>query len=217
MRKLWPLAAAFGFAAVMSGCRGSLSSDTPFHINPNMDQQWRTDLQEPNAFFADKRGMRPLVPGTVASGTLEATDEEQQHLHDGVKDGLYSDAFPAAVSGAFGLVDGKINAKILARGQERFGIYCAPCHSPTGRGEGIVVQRGYPPPQSFLEPRLRAYPLGRIVNVLLHGKNNMPSYADQVPVNDRWAIATYVRALQVAGAAPDELVPADKRSAAEGK
>jgi mono/diheme cytochrome c family protein len=217
MRKLWTALAAFGIAAVLSGCRGSISTDTPFKVQINMVQQWRTDFQEPNPFFADKRGMRPGVPGTVVSGSLQATDEEQLHLHEGIKAELYSDAYPAAVQAEFGLVDGKINEKLLKRGEERFAIYCAPCHSPTGRGEGIIVQRGYPPPQSFLEPRLRAYPLGRIVNVLLHGKNNMPSYSDQVPVADRWAVASYVRALQIAGAAPAELAPNAKPAAAEGK
>ena len=209
---------ALAGALALGGCRGKISEEPPFHLNPNMDQQWRVDLQEPSEFFKDKRGMRMPVAGTVVSDTLEPTDEAQKHLHEGIKDGLYTDEYPAAVQAQFRMADGKINREILDRGQDRWQIYCTPCHNVNGRGEGIVVQRGYqPPPQSFLEPRLRAYPLGRIVNVLKHGKNNMPAYGDQVPVKDRWALASYLRALQVAQTAPVELVPADKRVAGEGK
>lgn len=189
--------------ALLSGCRGQKFEKPPIHLNPNMDQQWRTDLQEPNEHFADKRGARMPVAGTVVSGSLEATDAAQEHLHDGLVDGKFTDTLPAGMA---------VDAAFLARGKERYGIYCVPCHNETGRGDGIVVQRGYAPPQSFMEPRLRAYPLGRIVNVLKHGKANMPSYADQVPVKDRWAIAAYVRALQVSQSTPRDLF-----AAAEGK
>ncbi len=181
------------------GCRGQKFDQPPIHLNPNMDQQWRVDMQEPNPHYTDERGMRMPPAGTVVAGSLEATDAAHTHLHEGLLDGRYTDTLPAGMT---------LDATFMARGKERFGIYCTPCHNETGRGDGVVVQRGYAPPQSFMEPRLRAFPLGRIVNVLKHGKANMPSYADQVPVQDRWAIASYVRVLQVAQSTPQDLFAA---------
>lgn len=201
MRSSLMTAAALGL--LLGGCRGTKFDDPPVHFNPNMDQQWRVDRQEPDPFFADKRGMRMPPAGTMVSGELEATDAAQEHLHEGIVDGRFTDVLPEGMT---------LDAALLAHGQDRYQIYCTPCHNLTGRGDGVVVQRGYAPPQSFMEPRLRAYPLGRIVNVLKHGKANMPSYADQVPVRDRWAIAAFVRALQVSQSTPNDLF-----AKAEGK
>lgn len=183
-------------ASMLLGCRGTTSEKPPIHLNPNMDFQWRFDRQEPSEFFKDKRGMRPLGAETVVHGSLSPDEAAHLHLHEGLVDGKFTDALPAGMT---------VDAALLNRGHDRYQIYCVPCHNDSGRGDGIVVRRGGPAPQSYMEPRLRAYPLGRIVNVLRHGKNNMASYADQIPVADRWAIATYVRALQIAGAPSDDL------------
>lgn len=183
-------------ALLATGCRGSRSSAPPVHPQLNMDFQWRLDPQEGSEFFTDKRGMRPQVDGTVPHGTLEATDEATEHLYDGRIGEEWTDKFPAGMT---------LDATMLARGQERYGIFCTPCHGSTGNGDGIVVQRGYVAPQKFTDPRLRSYPLGRVVHVLRHGKDNMPSYAAQIKVEDRWAIAAYLRALQISQAAPANL------------
>lgn len=190
------LCAAACALLLATGCKGTRSSSPPIHPQLNMDFQWRLDPQEGSEFFTDKRGMRPQVAGTVAHGALEATDGATEHLYDGRINGEWTDQLPQGKT---------LDAPMLARGQERFAIFCTPCHGGTGMGDGIIVQRGYVAPQKFTDPRLRAYPLGRFVHVLRHGQGNMPSYAAQIPVDDRWAIAAYLRALQISQAAPNSL------------
>ena len=193
----------FAVSSVM-GCRGRVSTSPPVHPNWNMDNQWRFDPQEPNDFFeGDRRAMRPQEPGTVSHGSLAATEGLQEHLHEGRIDGAWTDELPPGMA---------LNQAMLDRGSERYQIYCTPCHGGTGMGDGVVVKRGMAAPQPYTDPRLRSYPLGRIVWVLRHGTGNMPSYASQIPVHDRWAISTYVRALQIAGAASLAMVPADVQS-----
>jgi mono/diheme cytochrome c family protein len=103
-----------------------------------------------------------------------------------------------------------VTAALLARGQERFNIFCAPCHGPTGDGNGMVVERGFPAPPSYHIDRLRQAPVQHFYDVITNGYGVMFSYADRVPPNDRWAIAAYIRALQasqntpVASLTPDE-------------
>lgn len=94
----------------------------------------------------------------------------------------------------------KVGAALLDRGRAQYEIYCTPCHGLAGRGDGIIVDRGFPPPPSFLEPRLRAAPADHFVDVITHGWGVMYSYAARVEPRDRWAIAAYIRALQLAGA-----------------
>lgn len=191
---------------VLSGCRGRVSTDPPVHLNPNMDNQWRFDRQEPNEFFADNRGMRASLEGTVPHGTLldgDDSGDRWEHLFEGRVAGEWTETLPAGMA---------LDRALLDRGQKRYAIYCVPCHGGTGRGDGVVVQRGYAQPQSFLNERLRAYPLGRIVWTLRHGKDNMPSYAAQVPVEDRWAVAAYVRALQIAQTSGIDSIPQDVRT-----
>ena len=98
--------------------------------------------------------------------------------------------------------------EVLVRGRERFDIYCTPCHSRLGDGNGIVVQRGFRRPPSFHEPRLRQAPLGHFYDVMSNGFGAMPDYAAQVNPRDRWAIAAYIRALQLSQSAPASAVPA---------
>lgn len=105
-----------------------------------------------------------------------------------------------------------IDRSLLARGQERFDIYCAVCHGPDGYGHGIVVQRGFTAPPSFHDDRLRAATVGHFFNVITHGYGAMYSYADRVDENDRWAIAAYIRALQRSQHATLADVPANDRA-----
>jgi mono/diheme cytochrome c family protein len=182
--------------ALVAGCRGNVSSEAPIRVNPNMFQQERFDTQEPNPWFEDGRAMRPEVPGTVAVGQLN----EDDHLYRGVKDGKPALELPM-----------RLDRKLLERGRDRFNIYCAMCHDRAGTGDGIVVRKGMLPPPSFADPRLRALPVGQLFQIVSRGVRNMPSYAAQIPVQDRWAIVGYVRALQVARGAKLPDVPPDVR------
>jgi len=133
-------------------------------------------------FFADGQSSRPLPAGTVPRGYLR---EDTAYYAGSVGDQFVAD-FPMPVT-----------RQVLARGQERFNIFCAPCHSRVGDGHGMIVRRGYKQPPSFHEQRLRDEPPGYFFDVMTNGFSTMPSYASQIPPEDRWAIAAYVRALQL--------------------
>jgi mono/diheme cytochrome c family protein len=97
-----------------------------------------------------------------------------------------------------------LDKKLLDRGEARFEIYCTPCHDAQGTGKGIVAGKGLVPPPNFHQDRLRAFPVGQIFSVISDGARTMPSYAAQIPTEDRWAIAAYVKALQLSQSAPAE-------------
>jgi mono/diheme cytochrome c family protein len=147
-------------------------------------------------FFGDDRSARAPVPGTVARGQLHA----DALLYTGKVNGVDTTEFPFPVT-----------AQVMARGQERFNIYCSPCHGRTGLGDGMVVRRGYRHPPSLHDDRLRNAPVGHFFDVMTNGFGAMPDYAAQVKVADRWAIAAYIRALQLSGHATLGDVPASER------
>jgi mono/diheme cytochrome c family protein len=149
-----------------------------------------------STFFGDDRSARPLVPGTVARGELRADEP----FYTGKSGGNLVTALPIPLT-----------RELLQRGQERFNIFCAPCHGRTGEGNGMVVQRGYRRPPSYHIDRLRQTPIGHFFDVMTHGFGAMPDYAAQVPPADRWAIAAYIRALQLSQNATLADVPADIR------
>jgi mono/diheme cytochrome c family protein len=134
-----------------------------------------------STFFTDSRSARPLVEGTVARGELRA----DQLLYTGKQNGADATNFPFS-----------IDARVMARGQERFDIFCSPCHGRTGFGDGMIVRRGYRHPPSLHDDRLRAAPVGHFFDVMSNGFGAMPDHAAQVRVEDRWAIVAYIRALQ---------------------
>ncbi len=145
------------------------------------DQPKYVPLRE-STFFADSRSARPLVEGAVARGHLRDDDL----LYTGKMNGQDATVFPATVT-----------PQTLARGRERFDIFCSPCHGRTGQGDGMVVLRGYRRPPSFHQDRLRDAPVGHFFDVITNGFGAMPDYASQVRAEDRWAIIAYVRALQL--------------------
>jgi mono/diheme cytochrome c family protein len=149
-----------------------------------------------SAFFVDGQSSRPLVAGTVARGQLDLDPA----YYKGKLGDLLVDKIPA-----------KVDRALLVRGQERYNIYCSPCHSRTGDGRGMIVQRGFPPPPSFHIDRLLDAPSGHYFNVISNGYGAMYSYASRVPTDDRWAIVAYIRALQLSQHATFEDVPAEKR------
>jgi hypothetical protein len=185
-------------AVGLMGCRGGVSDRPPLHLVPDMDQQHKHETQEASAFHATNGAMRAPVPGTVAVGALHDDD----HLHRAVGvDGELVDSFPPSLGP---------DPRRPARGEQRYAIFCAPCHDSAGTGTGIVVERGMVTPPSLLDARLSQEPLGHIYAVITEGVRNMPSHAAQIPIDDRWAIAAHVRYLQGAGNAgrdredPDE-------------
>ncbi len=145
-----------------------------------------------SAFFADGSSARPLVEGTVARGTLQ----EDEAFFTGKIDKIDVKELPFA-----------IDEQVLSRGQERFNIYCSPCHDRTGSGNGMVVQRGYRQPPSFHIDRLRQADAGHFFDVMTNGFGAMPDYKVQIAPRDRWAIVAYIRALQLSQHAAASDVP----------
>jgi len=160
------------------------------------DQPKYIPLRE-STFFADSRSARPLVEGTVARGHLNDDDL----LYTGKMNGQDATVFPR-----------QVDAAMMARGRERFNIYCSPCHGRTGQGDGMVVLRGYRRPPSFHQDRLRGATVGHFFDVIRNGFGAMPDYAAQIRAEDRWAIIAYVRALQLSEHATMADVPASERN-----
>ena len=160
------------------------------------DQPKYKPLQQSD-FFGDDRSSRPLIEGTVAQGHLN----QDTHLCLGEVNGQPAETFPAPVT-----------LEMLKRGRERFNIFCAPCHDRAATGNGMVVQRGFKKPVSFHDPRLVASPVGYFFGNITKGFGQMPSYASQIPVSDRWAIVAYIRALQYSHQAKLEDVPEAERA-----
>ncbi|MBZ5618774.1 MAG: cytochrome c [Acidobacteriia bacterium] len=151
----------------------------------------------PSEFFADGRSERPLIEGTVARGHLN--DDAPLYTGKG-PDGKPLDTFPFPVT-----------KDVIQRGQERFNVYCSPCHDRLGNGEGTIVSRGYRKPPSYHIDRLRQVPNGYLFDVITNGFGAMPDSA-QIQARDRWAIVAYVRALQLSQNASLNDVPADARA-----
>jgi len=161
-----------------------------------MANQPRYDPLEPSDFFTDGMTARPRVAGTVARGELVVND----FLVTGKIGGKNGDGFPMPVTRAF-----------VDRGNERFDVYCAPCHGRLGDGNGMVPSRGYRHPPSFHTQTLREQPTGHFFDVMTNGFGSMPSYRTMIPPQDRWAIVAYIRALQLSQSATVADVPADQR------
>jgi mono/diheme cytochrome c family protein len=211
----------------LAGCRGGESTKPPVHLIQNMftQEKGRAYRRDTSGLFADGRTMRLPVEGTVAQGQLE----DDAHLYEGLDaKGQPAQQFPAAVK-----IDGAITDAFRARGKARYEIYCSPCHGLAGDGKGPVAQLaldGGPrltvAPPSYADPRLKEMVVGKMYSAIKNGVNNgnMPSYAVQIPVDDRWAIIAHVRSLQRAAdpSVQDEggvnlvVAKVDKASAATG-
>ncbi len=159
----------------------------------DMYDQPKYDAYDPSTFFRDGSSSRQQIEGTVARGDLEA----DPLYYKGKIDGKDADVFPFAIT-----------REVLDLGQQRFQIYCTPCHGREGDGRGMVVRRGFSPPPTFHAPYLRDKPVGHIFGVITNGYGAMYSYASRIPVRDRWAITAYIRALQYStNASADDLTP----------
>jgi mono/diheme cytochrome c family protein len=164
------LAAAVLMTAALTGCRQDMQN-SPKAI----------PLRE-SVFFKNGSSARPLVEDTVARGTLE----DDVTFFTGKNGAAEVDALPFPLT-----------AEVLDRGEQRFNIYCRPCHGAAGLGDGMIVRRGYRQPPSYHIDRLRQAPIGHFYDVMTNGFGAMPDYKAQIAPRDRWAIAAYVRALQL--------------------
>ena len=161
----------------------------------NMFDQPRADAFESSQFFADGSAMRPIPEGTVS--------RERGALEPSYLTGLGPTGFLAELPV-------ELNTDLLLRGQERYDIYCAPCHNYNGNGAGMIVSRGFPQPVSFVsEQRLLDSPVGYFYNAITNGFGRMYSYASRIKPEDRWAIAGYIKALQLSQNAQVTDVPAE--------
>jgi len=184
--------------------RASTADLTRFNIVSDMDYQPKFKPQAPNPMFADGRASRLPVPGTIAVGDLDG----DPHQNLGKQGADWAKTFPQPVNDA-----------MVRRGQQRFVIYCAPCHGLAGEGDGIVSKRAltradptWIPPLSLHVDSVKAQPVGQIFNTITNGVRKMPAYGPQISVDDRWAIVLYVRALQRSQSARLEDVPVEVRS-----
>lgn len=186
------LLAAIVLPVVLLSCRGQTSEKPPVHLNMNMDDQERFEPQEKNEFFEDKRAMRQPVEGTISRGNLKDNSAYYQGINE---DSSFVDEIPVDVTKAF-----------LYRGQDRYNVYCQPCHGGTGDGEGIIMVNnyGFPPSPTFHQDRLREESDGYLYSVIANGIRTMPAYGHQVPVEDRWAIVAFIRALQRSQYVPED-------------
>ncbi len=176
--------AAFGAMAatlVLAGCRQDMQDQPKFFPQRGTD------------FYADGRSVRPQVENTVARNQLH----ENAYFYTGLINGKEGDGMPFPAT-----------LEVLERGQERYNVYCTPCHSRVGNGIGMIVQRGYMKAGSFHSARLETAPLGHFFHVISNGYGAMPDYASQIVPEDRWAIVAYIKALQLSQKATQADVPA---------
>jgi mono/diheme cytochrome c family protein len=172
--------AALTTLVLVAGCRQDM------HNQPKFIPQRGTD------FFADGRSARPQVEHTVARGQLR----EDEYFYTGLVNGKEQDAMPFAAT-----------VQVLERGQERFNVYCTPCHSRVGNGDGMIVQRGYKPAGNYHDAKRLAQPISHYFYVMTNGYGAMPDYSAQLTPADRWAVAAYIRALQLSQNAKESDVP----------
>jgi len=184
MRHLFPLAVA---ALALTGCARNDMHDQP-----------KYKPQRESGFFADGRANRPEVEGTVSRGSLL---EDAAYYTGKNENGDDVDAFPVAVDKEF-----------ILRGQQRYDIYCSPCHGRIGNGLGMIVRRGFKQPPSYHVDRLRNAPVGHFYDVITNGYGAMLNYSAQVGVRDRWAIIAYIRALQYSQNANVNELPTEARA-----
>jgi len=207
------LAALVPFACV-ARTRAVNSSVPRVHLVQDMDNQAYYKDQRTHPDFADRRSMRPPVAGTVPSTITrlepQGTFNDDEHYLTGLVNGDYAVGFPAGY---------RVTEASVRHGQQRFDIYCSPCHGAAGYGDGMVARRAdatqqatWVPPTSLHDALPLSRTEGHLFNTITNGIRTMPAYGSQIPVDDRWAIVSYVRALQRSQNARLADVPAESRS-----
>ncbi len=190
------------------GYRGMIATRPPIEVFDDMDHQSKYKPQATSKFFADGRADRPVPAGTVPFGRNSREADAAYLRADDARyagknaDGSFVRGFPAGLT---------VNENFLRRGQDRYQIYCAPCHGALGDGQGITKSYGMVATPTYHEDRFRTMPEGEIFNTISNGKNTMLGYADKLSPDDRWAVVAYVRALQRAAHATIDDVPLEQR------
>lgn len=192
--------------ALAAKARYTRNSEPRIHLIQDMDSQPKYKPQRENSFFADNRGTRPAIDGTVAVG--DARDDDK--FYKGKEGDTWARTFPSQIS---------LTQTTMDRGRQRFGIYCTPCHGQAGLGDGMVSKRAdslaqgtWVPPSNMNQDYLRQQPVGELFNSISNGVRNMPGYASQIKTEDRWAIIMYVRALQRSRGGSVNDLPPDARA-----
>jgi mono/diheme cytochrome c family protein len=183
---------------LIAGRRGDISRKPPIEVFPDMDRMPKLRPQAANSFFKDGMSSQLPVPGTVARGSAWQDIPANTGKEPGTTNWVLNIPVP-------------VNEQLLARGQERYGIYCAVCHSAAGDGKGITGKYGMVAMANFHDPRIVKMPDGELFHVITYGRNLMGPYGGQIDIQDRWAIIAYVRALQRSRLAFLDDVPADRR------
>jgi mono/diheme cytochrome c family protein len=193
----------------VAGRRGALSRKTPLYVFPDMRRQLKLRPQEPNAFFANGVSSQLPVPGTMARGKPIQTAGGPVYPYED------SPVFTGCASGTTNFVENNplvVNARLLERGRQRFTIYCSPCHGQEADGNGITRKLGAMAVVANLhDKRIVEMPDGEIFNTITFGKNLMGAYGPNVPVEDRWAIVAYLRAVQLSWLGTTNDVPQELR------
>ena len=193
--------AVLALPALLAGCRQPRQA---------MYDQAKYEPYEAASLWDDGAMARPFPEGTVARGRHE---DDRAYLTGTLPTGDFAPSIPERFT---------VDRQLLRRGQQRFNIYCSPCHGKLGFGNGMIVQRGYLQPPSYHQQRLRNMPDGYFFDVMTRGFGQMPSYASQVTVDDRWAIVSYIRALQLSqnarlAALPEEVQEVARQALVEGE
>lgn len=200
---------------LIARARVSTSNEPRVQIFQDMGSQPKYGAQASSEVFADGRAMRGKIPGTVARGQLQEDDHyyrgfsQKWNEQTGKWEVTFFEGMPQQV---------QVNEKLLKRGQERFGVYCASCHGVDGYGVGSVAARAKEIGQDIMpanlhDPLVRGRADGHLYNTINHGIRRMPGHGAQIPVNDRWAIVAYLRALQLSQNAPAKLVTPERLEA----
>ncbi len=189
--------------ALIARARFASSAQPRIHLIHDMDHQPKFKAQAENPLFADNRAMRPPVPGAVPAGSFP----RDEGVATGRREGSWVTSVPVPIS-----------AELLQRGEERYNIYCSPCHGLAGWGDGPVAVRAdalqegtWTPPSSLHTELVRSRPDGHLYNTIANGIRNMPAYGPQIDVADRWAIVAHIRALQLSQGATMDDVPVELR------
>jgi len=187
------LGALIMLAMLLSACRGQPTERTQIQPQQNMYWQQKFKAYEPNDFFADRRAMRVPVKGTVSRGNLNDDNIVQAGVYE---DGSYVEQIPIPVT-----------KELLELGKAQYNISCTPCHGDAGYGNGLVIDYGYVPPQSYHDEYMLEMPDGQIYSAIYNGAGSMPSYRRMVDkVEERWAVVAYIRAMQLSqGATENEI------------
>jgi mono/diheme cytochrome c family protein len=197
-RRVWPALALVAASVASAGCNNFPTRERPLWLFPDMKKQDKVKYEAESAFFADGRGSRAPVPRTVSQEDYVADPGRATGIQ---ADGLYVARNPLPIT-----------RELLARGEQKFNVYCAPCHDRTGAGRGVVPAKSGWQAGNLHDARIVAFVDGEIFHVITRGRRTMPAYRFQVPVDDRWAIVAYVRVLQRAWNGKLDEVPAEIQS-----